>query len=231
VPVSWLTGHYARLVPKRATLMRWVKLGLCVWSIVPTLDLLWVLSRLNPHFIRAYDYRVLRVALATTGLWAFVFLLATLTCTPLQRLARWRWPVELRRTLGLFAFFYCVLHFLAYFVVGQKFRFDFAWADAMFRKSRWPGWASLLLLVPLAATSSAAMVRRLGPRRWKALHRLVYLATALAIAHVAWTDAEQRRGFTRTNDVLIPFAILMLARLLPLFSSRRKVRKLAVPET
>jgi len=211
-------------VPKRATVIRWVNLGICVWAIVPALDLVRVLERLNRHFVRAYDYRVLTVAVATTGLWAFVFLLAALACTPLQRASGWRWPVEIRRTLGLFACFYSVLHLMVYFVIGQKLRVDYLFADAWLRKSRLPGWGALLLLLPLAATSTDGMVRRLGAQRWKWLHRLVYLATALAVAHLAWTDVDHYTPLERTKYVLLPLGVLVLLRLLPLPAWRRKLR-------
>lgn len=205
--------------------MRWVKFGLCVWSVVPALDLVWVLERMNRHFVRAYDYRVLTVAIATTGLWAFVFLLAALACTPLARLSAWRWPVEIRRALGLFAFFYSLLHLAAYFVIGQKLRFDYVFADAWIRKSRLPGWGALLLLIPLAVTSTDGMLRRLGARRWKQLHRLVYAASALAIWHLAWTDVDHHSPLERTKYALLPFAILLLLRVVPLQALRRRLRR------
>jgi sulfoxide reductase heme-binding subunit YedZ len=217
--------HYARNVPKRVSVMRWVKLGLCAWSVVPALDLVWVLERMNRHFVRAYDYRVLTVAIATTGLWAFVFLLAALACTPLARLSAWRWPVEIRRTLGLFAFFYSLLHLGAYFVIGQKLRIDYVFADAWIRKSRLPGWGALLLLIPLAVTSTDGMVRRLGARHWKQLHRLVYVASALALWHLAWTDADHHSPFERTKYALLPFALLLVLRVVPLSGLRRRLQR------
>jgi methionine sulfoxide reductase heme-binding subunit len=205
--------------------LNWVKAALFVWWLAPAVDLVRVLEQMNRHFIRAYDYRVFSLATAATGAWAFIFLFATLACTPLQRLTGLRWPGELRRMLGLFAFFYSVLHLIVYIVIGQKMRFDYAWADALAQKSRIPGWIALILLVPLAVTSTDAMVRRVGAKHWKNLHRLVYVATAFAIAHLAWTDADNFTDFQRTKKVVIPFVILMALRLVPLNALRQKLQK------
>ncbi len=213
-------------MPKRALVLKLVKAAFCVWFCAPAVSLLYVLEHMNRHFIVAYDYRVFALAIADTGAWAFIFLFVTLACTPIQRITGWRFPVELRRTLGLFAFFYAVLHLLAYFVIGQKLRLDYTWADALLRKSRLPGWAAVLLLVPLAVTSTDTMIRRVGAKRWKNLHRLVYLAAASAIAHVAWTDVDNHRDFHRTQNVAWPFVILMALRFLPLSSWRQKLRTL-----
>jgi sulfoxide reductase heme-binding subunit YedZ len=215
-------------VPKRALVLNWVKAGLSVWCLMPALDLMRVLERMDRHFIRNYDYRVFALAIAVSGAWAFIFLFISLSCTPIQRITGWRVAGELRRTLGLFAFFYSFLHLFVYFVIGQKLNLKDCWTDARFQHSRFPGWAALILLVPLAITSTDAMVRRVGAKRWKLMHRLVYLAVALAVAHVAWTDFEYQADYHRTKNVLIPFVILMLLRVLPLSSWRQKLRA-AIP--
>ena len=115
--------------------------------------------------------------------WAFVFLFLALACTPVQRWTRWAWVVAVRRPLGLAAFGYCVLHFLAYFVVGQKMNVAFVIDDSLRQVSRIPGWLSLLLLTPLALTSTDGMARRLGGKRWKLLHRLAYVAVLCGMIH------------------------------------------------
>jgi DMSO/TMAO reductase YedYZ heme-binding membrane subunit len=210
---------------KRAVVLSLVKWGLCVWCAAPAVDLWLVLSRMDRHFIRAYNYRVFSLGIADTGAWAFVFLLLALACTPVKRLTGWRWPGELRRILGLYAFFYCLLHFLIYMVIGQKLRWDYAYLDALSQPSRIPGWLSLLLLVPLVLTSTDGMVRRLGGKRWQQLHRLVYLATALAILHLAWTDRDnQVLDYHRTKYALGPFLALMALRFVPLTRLRNKLR-------
>ena len=192
-----------------------VKLLVCVLSVVPAWSLLGVLQHINRHFIRAYDYRVLNTAITDTGAWAFIFLFITLACTPLQRLTGLRFPGELRRTFGLFAFFYSFLHFVVYMLIGQKLNWAYAWADALGQKSRIPGWLSLILLVPLVLTSTDGMIRRLGGKRWKNLHRLLYLSIAFAIAHVAWTEVDRQTNFQLTKRLAVMFAILMALRLVP----------------
>ena len=207
--------------------MNLVKVGLCGLCAVPAVDLWLVLEHMDRHSIRAYDYRFLSLGVAETGAWAFIFLFIALSCTPVQHLTGFRWPGELRRTLGLVAFFYSLLHFLVYIVIGQKLRWDYAFLDALSQKSRIPGWLALLLLLPLAVTSTDGMIRRLGAKRWKNLHRLVYLATALAILHLAWTEHDnQTYDYHRTKNVLVPFVILMALRFVPLSSLRKKLQKL-----
>lgn len=183
-----------------------------VLGVLPVVNLWILLERMNPHFVRYYDFRTFSLAIAETGAWAFIFLLIALSCTPLRRLTGFRWFGELRRTLGLLAFFHVVMHFLAYLVVGQKLHFEYLWPDAMTQYSRIPGWLCFILLIPLALTSTDGMVRRLGGRRWKALHRLVYPAAALAIAHLYWTEIDRSEDHHLTRNVAVPFAILIAAR-------------------
>ena len=212
---------------KRALALNLVKVVLCGVCALPAVNLWRVLEHIDRHFIRNYNYRVLSFGIAESGAWAFIFLYIALACTPVQRLTGFRWPGELRRTLGLVAFCYSLLHFLVYIVIGQKLHWDYAYLDALTQKSRIPGWLALLLLVPLAVTSTDRMVRWVGAKRWKNLHRLVYLAAALAIAHLAWTEVDNQTDFQRTKTALIPFLILMALRWVPLGSLRQKLRRSA----
>jgi len=214
-------------VQARAAILNLAKVLLCIVCCLPALDLWRALEQLDAHFVRNYNYRVFTLGIAQTGAWAFIFLFCALACTPVQRLTGFRWPGELRRILGLFAFLYSLLHFAVYIVIGQKLRWDYAYLDALGQKSRIPGWLALVLLVPLAVTSTDGMVRRLGAKRWKNLHRLVYLATALAIAHLAWTEQDNHTDFQRTKNALVPFLILMALRWIPLSSLRKKLRRSA----
>lgn len=118
----------------------------------------------------------------TTGLTALTFLLITLAVTPLRRLAGWNEVIRLRRMLGLFAFFYACLHFLTWFVLDQFFDFATMIDDIVERPFITLGMATLLLLIPLAATSTTGMIRRLG-RRWQQLHRLIYVAAVIGVIH------------------------------------------------
>jgi sulfoxide reductase heme-binding subunit YedZ len=120
------------------------------------------------------------------GDWALYFLLITLTVTPLRRLAGQSWLIRLRRMLGLFVFFYACLHLTAYLWLDQSFEWSEIGADILKRPFITVGMTTFLLLVPLAATSNSAMIRRLGGQRWQKLHRLVYLAAMLAVLHYTW---------------------------------------------
>lgn len=194
---------------------RVAKVVVSVWSTFPAIDLVRVLYRYDPRFLTNYDYAAFSLAINVSGRWAFVFLFLVLACTPVQRLTRSALVPALRRPLGLAAFGYCVLHFLAYFVVGQKLNVEYTLKDTMAEASRLPGWVSLLLLVPLALTSTNGMVRRLGGKRWKLLHRLVYLSTAAAIYHTYLVEARRLNDLNTTRNTTIAFVVLMLARFIP----------------
>ena len=119
------------------------------------------------------------------GRWALGFLLASLAVTPVRRLTKWNAVVKLRRLLGLFAFFHACVHFMAYVGLDQFFAFAYIVEDVLERRYITAGFASLVLLVPLAATSTKGWIRRLG-KRWRRLHRLAYAAAALGVLHFFW---------------------------------------------
>lgn len=125
-------------------------------------------------------------ALNQLGLLALIFLLATLALTPLRRLTGWPWPIRIRRMTGLFAFFYAALHFTCYLAIDQGFDLRVVWEDITRRPFILVGFTALVLLTPLAITSTNGWVRRLGARRWQRLHRLVYPAAVLAVVHFLW---------------------------------------------
>jgi len=121
-----------------------------------------------------------------TGDWVLRFLLITLAITPLRRLFGWNALLRYRRMLGLFAFFYVCLHFLSYAWLDQYFAIADIVKDVAKRPYITVGFACFLMLIPLAATSTNAMIRRLGARRWQRLHRLVYLVGVGGIVHFLW---------------------------------------------
>lgn len=121
----------------------------------------------------------------STGTWTLVGLLVTLAVTPLRRLSGNTRLVRYRRMLGLFAFFYACLHALTYFWLDQFFDVAAIARDILKRPFVTVGFAALVLLVPLALTSSQAMMRRLG-RNWQRLHRLVYVIALLGVIHYLW---------------------------------------------
>jgi sulfoxide reductase heme-binding subunit YedZ len=121
-----------------------------------------------------------------TGDWVLRFLLVTLAVTPLRRLFGWNALLRYRRMLGLFAFFYACLHFLSYAWLDQYFVLADIIKDVAKRPYITVGFGCLLMLIPLAATSTNAMIRRLGARRWQALHRLVYFVGVGGVVHYLW---------------------------------------------
>lgn len=129
-----------------------------------------------------------------TGIWALRLLLATLAITPLRHLTAWAQLMPLRRLVGVFAFFYACLHVSTYIVLDWFFDFERMVDDVLNRPYITAGFTGFVLLVPLAITSTKAMVRRLGGRRWQQLHRLVYLSAVAAATHFLWqAKADLRR--------------------------------------
>lgn len=131
----------------------------------------------------------------STGWWTLFMLCATLAVTPLWRLLQWPWLLRLRRMLGLFAFFYAALHFTTYLWWDQAFEWAAIGKDIVKRPFITVGFAAFVLLVPLAATSFNAAVRRLGGRRWQALHRAVYAIVCLGALHFWWMKAGKQLFF------------------------------------
>ena len=120
-----------------------------------------------------------------TGDWALRFLLVTLAVTPLRWLAGWNGLVRFRRMVGLFAFFYAVLHFSTYLVFDHFFDLLLIIDDVAERKYVTAGFVGFVLMIPLAVTSTQGWIRRLG-RRWAVLHRLVYASAVAGVVHFLW---------------------------------------------
>jgi len=119
------------------------------------------------------------------GIWGLNFLLITLTVTPLRFITGKSWLLRFRRMLGLFAFFYVSMHFMVYAGLDQRFDLQAIFEDIAERPYITVGFAALVMLVPLALTSTNGMMRRLG-RRWQKLHRLVYPIAILSVWHFYW---------------------------------------------
>ncbi len=124
--------------------------------------------------------------LCSLGTWTLTLLLVTLSISPLRRLTGWNSLMRVRRMLGLFAFFYACLHFLTYAGVDQSFDLSAILADVVKHPYITVGFTCFVLLIPLAVTSTNAMQRRLGGKRWQQLHRLVYLIAAGGVVHYLW---------------------------------------------
>ena len=156
-----------------------------------------------------------------TGEWTLRLLLLTLAITPLRRLTGWVWLVRLRRMVGLFAFFYLMLHFTTYAVLDASLDLAYVIEDVADRLYITAGFTAFVMLVPLAATSTNAMVRRLGPARWRKLHRLVYAAAICGALHFLWlVKADLREPLIYTAIL----AVLLAARL-PVVANRLKPRR------
>ena len=117
------------------------------------------------------------------GDWALRFLLISLAVTPVRTLLRWNWVFRFRRMLGLFAFFYVCLHLSSYIALDKQFYWVEVWEDVVKRIYITIGMATFLLLIPLVATSTAGMVKRLGAMRWRRLHQIIYVIAPLACVH------------------------------------------------
>jgi sulfoxide reductase heme-binding subunit YedZ len=160
-----------------------IALKVAVWAVclTPLGWLAWRLSPPDPAIANPIDF-----ATDTLGDWTLRILLASLAMTPLRQLFGWSWPITLRRLLGLFAFAYACLHFSVWIVVDHFFDWPTMWADVLERPYITVGVTALLCLLPLAATSTSGMIKRLGAVTWRRLHRLVYLIAILGVLHFLW---------------------------------------------
>ena len=147
-----------------------------------------------------------------TGDWVLYLLCLTLAVTPLRRLTGWNWLVRLRRMIGLFAFFYAFVHFLAFLWFDHFFDMAAMWKDVVKRPFITVGFAAFVLLIPLAVTSTNGMIKRLGGKRWQWLHRLIYLVAPLGILHFWWMKAG-KNNFTEPIIFGLIVLVLLGARL------------------
>jgi ferredoxin-NADP reductase/DMSO/TMAO reductase YedYZ heme-binding membrane subunit len=145
-------------------------------------------------------------AIHTTGLLALLFFVLSLGVTPLRRLTGWNEVVAARRALGLYGFFYLLLHFGIFFAVDRQGSISDTWNEILKRRYLQIGAVALLLFIPLAVTATDGMITRLGPRRWKRLHRLSYPATALGSLHyvlLVKADLRQPLAFAGVLGLLL----------------------------
>jgi methionine sulfoxide reductase heme-binding subunit len=157
----------------------------------------------------------------TTGYWTLTFLLISLSLTPFRRMLGWQWLIRLRRMLSLFAFFYACLHFLTYLVLDQFFDWDSIIKDIIKRPYITVGFPAFLLMIPLALTSTDAMIRRLGGKRWRLLHRLVFLSATGGVIHYWWLV---KKDLTNPITFAVWLGFLLGIRFLCWLSSLRKQR-------
>lgn len=186
----------------------WIKLAAFILALWPLANLLLnaVQDNLGANPIEKITH--------VTGFWTLTFLLIGLTATPLRNFSGWFWPIRLRRMLGLFAFFYASLHFLAYLVLDQYFDWSAIWADIAKRPYITIGFSAWVGLLPLAVTSSNAMTRKIGGKNWRRLHSLIYPIAIAGVIHFIWLVKK---------DLTIP--LIFAGLLTALLTSRLFVRR------
>ena len=165
---------------RRLPTSKWTKVVLFFICLVPFASLCW---RALHAGLGANPVEFVQHA---TGDWTLRFLLFTLTITPLRKLLNLPDLIRFRRMLGLFAFFYVCLHFLTYIGPDQSFSLAGMWKDVQKRRYVTVGFTAFVLLIPLALTSTAGWIRRLGGRRWQMLHRAIYLSAVCGVIHYYW---------------------------------------------
>lgn len=154
-----------------------------------------------------------------TGDWTLIFILSSLSVTPLRKLSGWNRLIKFRRMLGLFAFFYAMLHFSTYVVLDHFFDFHAIVKDVIKRPYITAGFTGFVLMIPLAMTSTAAMIRRLG-KRWQQLHRLVYVVAIAGVIHFYWLVKADIRRPVQYGAVL---ALLLGYRIVAKWTPRLKL--------
>jgi sulfoxide reductase heme-binding subunit YedZ len=157
----------------------------------------------------------------TTGDWTIRFVLITLTITPLRVLLKQPNLARFRRMLGLFAFFYGTLHFATWFALDKGFDLSEMWKDVLKRTFITAGFTGYVLMIPLAITSTAGWVRRLGFKRWQQLHRLIYITAAAGVIHYYWLVK---------SDIRLPvmYGAILLVLLAYRFFTRAPTKQKAV---
>ena len=166
--------------PVSPATLRWLKSLLFIICLIPLANLV---------------YAVLTASIAgdpvetmtkVTGEWGLRFLLLTLSITPLRKLLKMTDLIKFRRMLGLFAFFYAFCHLNVYIVFDQFFDWPEIWRDTIEKKFVFAGMLAVVLMIPLAITSTNGWIKRLGGKRWQRLHRLVYIIAIAAVVHFIW---------------------------------------------
>jgi len=144
----------------------------------------------------------------STGTWTLVLLCCTLAITPLRRITGMNWLIRIRRMLGLYTFFYGTIHFLIWLLVDRGLDPASMLKDIVKRPFITVGFAAFVLMIPLAATSTNAMVKRLGGKRWQWLHRLVYVTGVLGILHY-WWHKSGKHDFAEVSIYAAVMAVLL----------------------
>ena len=191
-----------------------IKAGLFLLACVPFLRLIifTYLDQLGANPLEAIT--------RNTGDWTLYLLCITLSITPLRRLSGWTWLIALRRMMGLFTFFYASLHFLAFLWFDHFFDVQAMLLDVLKRPFIAMGFATFLLLLPLAITSTNSMMRKLG-KRWKTLHQLIYLIIIMGLLHFWWMRAG-KQNFAQPLLISVIAVVLLGSRLVTWWQNKNK---------
>ncbi|GGH06808.1 protein-methionine-sulfoxide reductase heme-binding subunit MsrQ [Alsobacter metallidurans] len=198
--------------------VRWSKPVVLLAGLIPVARLVYGVFG-NPDLLGANPAETIE---HTTGDWCLYFLLITLSVTPLRRLTGWNWLIKFRRMLGLFAFFYGFIHLMAYLGFDMVFDAEAIVKDIWKRPFVTVGFAALLLMTPLAITSTRGWVLRLGGPRWARLHQLIYVVATLGVLHYWWLvkrDLTWPIIFAAMLAILLGWRVYMKVRKRP--SARR----------
>ncbi len=185
--------------------IRFIKFLILVNGLVPLALLVWDQAH-NRLGANPQNFLIL-----TTGMMTLIFLMLTMAVTPLRKLTGWNWLIQFRRMLGLYAFFYGCLHFLCFFSLDRGFSVSSTLTEMAKRKYLIVGSTALLVMVPLAITSTNAMIKRLGGKRWRALHRLAYVAAIAGVIHYYMqvkADVRQPLVFAAVLAILLGYRLV-----------------------
>jgi len=189
--------------------IRFAKLLVLVCGAVPLALLVWDQAH-NRLGANPQNFIIL-----TTGMMTLIFLTLTMAVTPVRKVFGLNWVIQLRRMLGLYAFFYACLHFLCFYSLDRGFSISSTLHEIVARKYIWFGITALLVMAPLAVTSTNAMIKRLGGKRWRALHRLAYVAAVAGVIHYYMqvkADVRLPLVFAAALTVLLGYRVMNYLR-------------------
>ncbi len=195
--------------------LRLTKIAIFLAALIPLERLVWKALH------NALGANPIEVITHATGDWTLILVLTTLSITPLRRITRQYWLIGVRRMIGLFAFFYATLHFLTYIWLDKFFDLHEMAKDIAKRPFITVGFSAFVLLIPLALTSTAWSIRRLGGKNWQRLHRLIYFTGILAVVHYTWLV---KADLHKPIEYGILLSILLLYRVGVWFSEKASER-------
>ncbi len=199
-------------------MIRWFKVVVFLACLEPLARLLWGFFGAHPGDMQTWGAGLganpIEFITHSTGNWTLIFLLITLAITPLRKLTGQPWLIRFRRMFGLFAFFYVCLHFLTYIWLDKSFDLHDMLADVAKRRFITAGFTGFVLLIPLALTSTRGWIRRLGGKRWQALHRLIYFSAIAGVIHYIWlvkSDLRKPLDYAFVLGVLLAYRVIVWA--------------------